>query len=99
VALVSVPLDGGEERQLANDVAGTLSFVVGRRAVYFMVTDRPRTTTKIDAIDVATGQRTTLATVGKPPWFGMTLSPDQRLLLLSVVNDENLDLMLVDPPS
>ena len=29
----------------------------------------------------------------------MTLSPDERLLLLSAVNDENLDLMLVDPPS
>ncbi len=99
-ALVRVPLDGGEEVQLADDVAGSLSFVVGRRAVYVMTTDHNCTTsTSIVAIDIATGQRTTLASFGKPPWFGMTLSPDERLLLLSAVNDENLDLMLVDPPS
>ncbi len=84
--------------RLADDVAGSLEFVVGRRAVYFVAVGQRLSSTSIDAIDIATGRRVTLASLDKPAWFGMTLSPDERRLLVSALNTQNLDLMLVDPP-
>jgi Tol biopolymer transport system component len=99
-ALWRVPLDAGPESRVADDLAGSsLNFVVGRKTVYFLAAAKRPPFLSIVAIDIATGRRATLAPFGKSPWFGMTLSPDERRLLVSAVNSVNLDLMLVDPPA
>lgn len=94
-----VPLDGGPETRLAADLADNLGFVVGRRRVYFRSRGQPSVPGPVVAVDVATGRRSVLAPFDKAWWFGMTVSPDERRLLISAVNAESLDIMLVEPPS
>jgi Tol biopolymer transport system component/DNA-binding winged helix-turn-helix (wHTH) protein len=96
-SLWRIPLDGGPEVRLADDVAGVMNVALGRRAVYYLAVGQLFSSTSVGAIDIATGKRTTLASFGRPPWWGLTVSPDERHLLVSAVNGNNLDLMVVDP--
>lgn len=98
VALWRVPLDGGPESQVASDVTGTLNFAVGRRAVYFL-SRPPGGATRVEAVDIATGRRDVLASFGRESWWGLTVSPDERRLIISAVKAESLDLMVVEPAS
>jgi Tol biopolymer transport system component len=95
-ALWRMPLTGGRPTLMADGLVGTLNFAVGRRAVYFVSSaGRPGDNT-IDEIDIASGKRLTLAGFGRR-WWGVALSPDERTLIVSAINDQGLDLMLVEP--
>ena len=52
--------------------------------------------TSVDFFDFATGKRKTLAPIGKPSWFGLTLSPDRWWLLFPTIDREARELMVVD---
>ena len=46
---------------------------------------------------LGTGQRTTVMSLGKPIGGGIALSPDERTLLVPLVDAEGRDLMVVGP--
>jgi Tol biopolymer transport system component/DNA-binding winged helix-turn-helix (wHTH) protein len=91
-----VPLGGGEEKLIADGLSYALNFVVGDRGLYFLAVGDAPNKTSIDFFEYATGKRTTLLNLGKPYWWGMALSPDQKSLLYSVVDSAGSNLMLVD---
>jgi hypothetical protein len=70
--------------------------VVGDRGVYFLAVGDSPSKTSIDFFEFSTGRRTTLATVGKPWWSGIALSPDQASLLFATIDRDGSDLMLVE---
>ncbi len=77
-------------------------FVVGRRTVYVLTTRPPGIavslgTVVVEAVDIESGQRRTLATLDKRTWWGMAVSPDERWLLISAINAQGTDLMVVEP--
>ncbi|AMY07634.1 hypothetical protein LuPra_00808 [Luteitalea pratensis] len=90
-----MPLGGGPEEHVASGLMGVLNLVVGRRHLYFPAAGAGFGT--IDAVDLRTGTQTTIARLGKPVGGGLALSPDERTLLVPLVNAEGSDLMLVEP--
>ena len=89
-------LDGGGDVQLVDGVSYPNNFVVGDRGIYFLAVGDSASKTSIDFFEFSTGQRTTLAMIGKPWSGGIALSADQRWLLFSTIDREGRDLMLVD---
>ena len=51
----------------------------------------------IETIDIVTGAKTRLSTFDKTWLYGLALSPDERTLLVSLVESQGADLMLVEP--
>jgi hypothetical protein len=71
--------------------------VVAAKGIYFVAApggqgDR----TSIDFFDFASGKTMTLRRLDKPWWYGAALSPDQRSVLYSVVDNAGSNLMLVE---
>lgn len=95
-AIWRIPVAGGEEEHVADGLSFPLNFVVGTRGLYFVAVGDVPSRTSIDFVDVDTGRRTTLATIGKRWWFGIALSPDERWLLFPVTDREGRDLVLID---
>jgi Tol biopolymer transport system component/DNA-binding winged helix-turn-helix (wHTH) protein len=105
-AVWRVPIDGGPETLVADRLAFSRNFAVGEHGLYLMALDpslgHPPLTwitpgpTLIDYIDFATRKRTTLARFDKTYSIGLTLTPDERSLLFSLVESAGSDLMRVD---
>jgi Tol biopolymer transport system component len=91
-----VPVDGGAEVPIVDGLSYNLNFAVGTRGLYFAAlndgSDRP----SVDFFDFGTRRRSTLVRLDKRFWFGMTLSPDERSLVFSLVDSAGSNLMLVD---
>jgi Tol biopolymer transport system component/DNA-binding winged helix-turn-helix (wHTH) protein len=88
---------GGEETQVAEGLSYCLNFVVAGKGIYFVAAhggqgDR----TSVDFFDFASGKTMTLHRLDKPWWYGAALSPDQRSVLYSVVDNAGSNLMLVE---
>ena len=81
---------------VAEGVSYSSNFTVGREALYFVSRDGPAENTAIERIDLTSLTRTRLIAVGKRWWFGVALSPDERWLMYSVVENMNSNLMVVD---
>jgi Tol biopolymer transport system component/DNA-binding winged helix-turn-helix (wHTH) protein len=96
-SLWRMALPDGEPTLLVDGLASGQSVAVGRDAVYFVTIGVHPTSTSIDAIDIASGRRRTLAPFGKRWWWGLALSPDERTLLIPGINSLGTDLMLVEP--
>jgi Tol biopolymer transport system component len=91
-----VPIAGGERTQVVDGLSHPLNFVVADRGLYFVAVGDAPSKTSVDFVEFSNGQRTTLATIGKPWWFGIALSPDQRWLLFPTIDRDGRDLMLVE---
>jgi Tol biopolymer transport system component/DNA-binding winged helix-turn-helix (wHTH) protein len=91
-----VRLDGGDDVQLVDGVSYPNNFVVGDRGIYFLAVGDSPSKTSIDFFEFSTRRRTTLASVGKPWWSGIALSPDRGWLLFATIDRAGSDLMLVD---
>jgi Tol biopolymer transport system component len=95
-AIWRIPIGGGVEEHVADGLSQPVNFVVGTRGLYFVALGDAPSRMSIEFVDVGTGRRTTLATIGKRSWFGIALSPDERWLLFPVNDRDGRDLMLVD---
>ena len=95
-AIWRVPTAGGEETLVADGLSYSSNFAVGDRGLYFVAVGDASHKTSIDFFEFSTGRRTTLATIGKPWWFGVALSRDKQSLLYSVIESAGSNLMLVD---
>ena len=88
--------DGGAEVPIVDGLSYSLNFAVSKRGLYFMALNDTSDKASIDFLDFRTGQRSTLVRLDKPFWFGMTLSPNERSLVFSLVESAGSNLMLVD---
>lgn len=91
-----VPVDGGEEKLIVDGLSYASNFAVADRGLYFLAIGDAPHKTSIDFFEFATGKRSTVLQVGKEQWYGMALSPDQKSLLYSVVDNAGSNLMLVE---
>ena len=87
-----VPVEGGEEIHIADDVCPQY-FALAERGIYFFSGwEKP----SIQCFNFATKKVETVAKVaGKVAW-GMTVSPDGRWLLYTLVTREESNLMMVE---
>ena len=95
-AIWRVPVSGGEEQPVVDGLSHPLNFVVAARGIYFLAVGDRRNRTSLDFYEYATGKRSKLVSVGKPFWWGMALTADEKSLLYSVVDNAGSNLMLVD---
>jgi Tol biopolymer transport system component/DNA-binding winged helix-turn-helix (wHTH) protein len=91
-----VPVGGGAETLVVHGLSYSLNFVVADRGLYFIAVGDTPEKTSLDFFDYRTGKRSILLVLGKRFWYGMALSPDQRTMLYSVVDDAGSNLMVVD---
>ena len=91
-----VPVGGGEEKFVLDGLSYALNFVVADQGLYFLAQGAAPSKTSIDFFEFATGKMSTLLKVGKQYYVGMALSPDQKSLLYSVIDNAGSNLMLVD---
>jgi Tol biopolymer transport system component/DNA-binding winged helix-turn-helix (wHTH) protein len=91
-----VPVAGGEETAVVDGLSFSANFVVADRGIYFVAVGQSPEHTSIDFVEHGTGARTTIVRLGKMAWYGVALSPDQRTLLYSMIDNIGSNLMLVD---
>jgi Tol biopolymer transport system component/DNA-binding winged helix-turn-helix (wHTH) protein len=100
-----VPVNGGEEIPVVGDLLNPLSFAVARDGLYFMTGSlaggRPGSEAvsrknTIEFFDFKTGHSKTIIELDKSAWIGLAVSPDERYLLYSVINNISRNLMFVD---
>ena len=91
-----VPVNGGAEVHVVDGLSYSINFAVGERGLYFVAFGDTGDKPSVDFFDFATGKRSTLVRLDKPFWFGMTLSPDERSLVFSLVDSAGSNVMLVD---
>ena len=91
-----VPVNGGAEVHVVDGLSYSINFAVGERGLYFVAFGETGDKPSVDFFDFATSKRSTLVRLDKPFWFGMTLSPDERSLVFSLVDSAGSNVMLVD---
>lgn len=90
-----MPTGSGPEARVASGLMGVMNLVVGRTHLYFAAAGGSGFGT-IDAIDLRTGTQTTIAHLTRPVGDGLALSPDERTLLVPLVDADGSDLMVVE---
>jgi Tol biopolymer transport system component/DNA-binding winged helix-turn-helix (wHTH) protein len=91
-----VPVDGGAEVAVVDGLSYSINFAVTARGLYFVAINGTPDHPSVDFLDFRSGQRSTLVRLDKPFWFGLTLSPNERSLVFSVVDNAGSNLMLVE---
>jgi eukaryotic-like serine/threonine-protein kinase len=95
-----LPLNGGDESRVLAGLSDWSRYVPTADGVYFISGALPpmKASNKytIEFFSFANGQTHTIAQYDKPPFLGMTVSPDGRWLLYSQIDQSGTDLMLVE---
>jgi Tol biopolymer transport system component len=96
-ALWRLPLAGGEESEVLPAVAalGT-AYALGKQGIYFIRPDGQGSGQELAFLDFANSQVTSLVTIPRAVTFGLALSPDERVILYSQIDQVSSDLMLVE---
>ena len=100
-----VPVQGGREESVLDGLSYMYNFAVGQKRIYFVgvhgpvqfLSLGPSARVFLESYEPATGKRTRLYQLEKPFWFGVALSPDERWLAYSVIDEQDTDLMVVEP--
>lgn len=89
-----MPVGGGDETLVVKGIKSYRNFVVGRRAIYYAHSAAGRDS--IHAHDLSTGRSKVVLELPGRTASGLSLSPDDRYLLYSQVDDEGSELMRAD---
>jgi Tol biopolymer transport system component len=89
-----VPVEGGEETKIIESIMGQ-AFALGRKGIYF-VAPHPDGTSAVQFQSFATAKLTAIAEIHRPVEFGLSVSPDERFILYTQVDQGGTDLMLVE---
>jgi hypothetical protein len=93
-----LPLAGGKESEVLPAVAafGT-AYALGKQGIYFIRPDGQGSGQELAFLGFANSQVTSLVvTIPRAVTFGLALSPDERLILYSQIDQVSSDLMLVE---
>ena len=71
------------------------AFAVGRKGIYF-VAPNPDGSSAVQFQSFATGKVTTIALIQRSLEFGLSVSPDERFILYTQVDQSGSDLLLVE---
>jgi Tol biopolymer transport system component/serine/threonine protein kinase len=89
-----VPAGGGEETKILESICG-MAFAVARKGIYF-VAPHPDGNSAVQFYSFATGNVTPIATIRRPVDWGLSVSPDERSIVYTQVDQAGSDLMLVE---
>ena len=92
--LYKCALDGSGEIEALNGVRYR-SFVLAAGSIYYL-RDEPRKEITIRRFQISTREDSRIATVTRPLYQGLSISPDGRYFIYSQVDQQGADLMLVD---
>jgi len=85
---------GGEETKIVESAMGQ-AFAVGRKGIYF-VAPNPDGSSAVQFQSFATCKVTTIALIQRSLEFGLSVSPDERFILYTQVDQSGSDLLLVE---
>ena len=90
------PLSGGAEERVVLNVAGLGSaYALGKRGIYFVALAKGSREQHLAFFNFTTRQVTSLADIPRPVGLGLSVSPDEQILLYGQTDHLNSDLMLV----
>jgi Tol biopolymer transport system component len=89
------PAEGGPETQVVKEVFRN-NYVVTTEGIYYTPPPAADRTSAIQYLDFASGSERTIAKLEKRPDLGLTLSPDRRYLLFTLIDFEGSDLLLAE---
>jgi Tol biopolymer transport system component len=96
-ALWRLPLAGGEETQVLSDLAPSGSaYALGKQGIYFIRATGQGGGQELAFLPFATRQISPVVTIPRSVTDGLALSPDERLILYSQIDQVGSDLMLVE---
>lgn len=87
-----IPAGGGEETNIVKSAAG---FAVASKGIYF-IAPHSDGSSAVQFHSFATGKVTTIAAIHRPVHWGLSVSPDERYVLYTQVDQSIGDLMLVE---
>jgi Tol biopolymer transport system component len=93
--LRKVPVEGGEESQVLGSIYAH-NFAVVNRGVYFIPGPEEAGRFSVLFFSFATGQVKQIAELQKTPMYGFSVSPDERWILYTQLDQAGSDLMLVE---
>ena len=96
IAVWRTSADGGNEQRIIDSVHPEGKWTVGRTGVYFFTPPDERGQSELQYWDFATGKARKIQTMTAGVFYSIALSPDDRTLLYSQIDDAGSDLMLVD---
>jgi len=95
-AVWKVPVAGGEEIQVFDGLSGWPNFALADEGIYYAAGTPLAGSFSICLFRFATGRSVTLATIERPLWWGLSVSPSRRHVLCTLVEQWGSDLMLVE---
>ena len=104
-ALWKMPVEGGVETQVLKSVLG-MGFALSRKGIYFEHFENDGTPrfgffrdgiqASVDLFLFETGKVKPVAKIDRPLTFGLSVSPDERYLLYSELDQSGTDLMMIE---
>jgi Tol biopolymer transport system component len=94
-SLWKIPVTGGPDEQVLGSVSGS-EFAVTAHGIYFIAPPQPDGALPIQFLPFETGKVKTIATIPKPLWNGMAVSPDEKTLLYTQTDQSRSELLLVE---
>jgi hypothetical protein len=86
-------VNGGEERQVIDNVVGYASLAMGVDGLYYLAALTP-TGARVDVFDFATHKRRPVLSIDRPVHHFLSSPPDGRSILYTRIDREDSDLML-----
>ncbi len=93
-SLWRAPVDGSEETKILESIWG-MAFTVTHKGIY-VVAPHADGSSALQFYSFATGKVTPLATIRRPVGWGLSVSPDERSILYTQIDQAGSDLMLVE---
>jgi hypothetical protein len=90
-------VSGNEEQQVVSNVAGLGSaYALGKQGIYFVALPSGGIGQHLAFLNFATGQVTSLLDLPREIGMGLTISPDEQVLVYGQMDHVNSDLVLVE---
>jgi dipeptidyl aminopeptidase/acylaminoacyl peptidase len=95
--LFRLALDGGTEAELlVGPISNAGNFWVSKSGVYFVAPENANGKASICFLPFSSSRPRTIAMTEKPPFWGLSVSPDERSLLFAQLDRSEYDLMLIE---
>ncbi len=91
-----VPVEGGEEVKVLDSVNTLGRWTVGQLGIYYFSLFDKQGHSDIRLYEFSTGKITKIVTIERKPDWDISVSPDDRMILYTQVDEAGSDLMLVE---
>jgi Tol biopolymer transport system component/predicted Ser/Thr protein kinase len=91
-----MPVGAGEETKVLDSVHCEGQWAVGRQGIYFFAKTDAARHSDLSVYEFATGKTRKILTIERPLTYWMAVSPDDRTILYTQLDEAGSDLMLVE---